>query len=92
MNIKKKLYYNNLTPLSSHINVGSGKEITIRKLAELIKYIVGYQGKIKFDRKKPDGTFSKLMNNKRIKKLGWKTDISLEDGLKQVFTDFEKNF
>lgn len=91
MNIKKKIYYNNLSPLSSHINVGSGEEITIKKLAELVKYIVGYKGKIQFDRMKPDGTFSKLMNNKRIKKLGWKNEIGLENGLKQVYTEFEKN-
>ena len=45
MNIKKKIYYNNLSPLSSHINVGSGEEITIKKLAELIKYIAGYKVK-----------------------------------------------
>ena len=91
MNIKKKIYYNNLSPLSSHINVGSGEEITIKKLAELVKYIVGYKGKIQFDRMKPDGTFSKLMNNKRIKKLGWKNEIGLENGLKQVYTEFVKN-
>jgi len=90
MNINKKKYYDNLSPTSSHINVGSGKEVTIKKLAELIKGIVSYQGKIKYDRKKPDGTFSKLMSNKRIKKLGWKNEIRLDDGLKQVYIDFKK--
>ena len=74
-----------------HINVGSGKEITIKQLAELIKQIVGYKGRIKFDHSKPDGTMSKLMNNNRIKKLKWKTEINLEKGLKNVYSDYKKN-
>ena len=91
MNIKKNLYYKNISLLSSHINVGSGKEISIKKLANLIKNFTGYKGKIKFDNSKPDGTMSKLMNNSRIKKLNWRSKINLEDGLKQVCLDFKKN-
>jgi GDP-L-fucose synthase len=91
MNTKKNKYYKSISPLSTHINVGSGEEITIKKLAELIKFITGYQGKIKFDRTKPDGTLSKLMNNNRIKKLGWKNKISLEKGLSEVCLDFKKS-
>ena len=90
MNLKKKLYYENISPLSTHINVGSGNEISIRKLAELIKKIVGYNGNIKFDRSKPDGTLSKLMNNTRITKLNWKNKINLEDGIKEVYSEFKK--
>ena len=66
MNLKKT-YYKNISHMSTHINVGSGKEITIKRLAELIKKVVGYNGEIKFDRSKPDGTLSKLMDNNRIK-------------------------
>jgi len=90
MNLKKKLYYKNISSFGNHINVGSGNEISIRKLAELIKKIVGYGGKIKFDRNKPDGTMSKLMDNSRIRKLNWKNKIDLEHGIKEVYSQFKK--
>mgnify|MGYP001500032290 CR=1 FL=1 len=90
MNVKKNLYYSNISKMSSHINVGTGKEITIKKLAELIKKIVDYNGKIKFDTTKPDGTLSKLMDSRRIRKLKWKNEVNLEDGLKQVYSDYKK--
>ena len=91
MNIKKNSFYKNLNPMSSHINVGSGEEITIKKLSELISKVVGYSGKIQFDLTKPDGTYSKLMNNTRIRNLGWKNEINLKDGLKHTYIDFIKN-
>ena len=90
MNLKKKFYYKNIGSYNTHINVGSGYEISIKKLAELIKKIIGYEGEIKFDRSKPDGTMSKLMNNSRIKKLKWKNKINLEDGIKEVYSEFKK--
>lgn len=88
MNIKKNNYYKNVGSKNIHINVGSGKEISIKELAELIKSIVGYNGNIKFDRTKPDGTMSKLMNTNRIKKFNWKNQINLKDGLRMVYSDF----
>jgi len=91
MNIKKNLFYKNLNPMSSHINVGSGEELTIKKLSELISKVIGYSGKIQFDLTKPDGTYSKLMNNTRIRNLGWKNEINLKDGLKHTYIDFIKN-
>ena len=91
MNINKNLYYRNIGSMITHVNVGSGREITIKKLAELIKRIVGYKGRIKFDLSKPDGTLSKLMNNNRIRKLNWKNEINLESGLSEVYSDFKKN-
>jgi len=91
MNVNKNLYCKNIGSMIAHVNVGSGKEITIKNLAELIKHIVGYKGKIKFDSRKPDGTLSKLMNNNRIRKLNWKNKINLEDGLSEVYSDFKKN-
>ena len=71
--------------------VKSSKEITIKNLAELVKNIVGYKGRIKFDRSKPDGTLSKLMNNSRIKKLNWKNEINLEEGISRVYSEFIKD-
>ena len=73
MNLKRNLYYKKIDQINTHINVGTGKEITIKKLAELIKKVLNYKGKIKFDSTKPDGTFSKLMCNKRIKGIELET-------------------
>lgn len=67
------------------INVGTGTELTIRQLAELIGRVVGYTGKLTFDTTKPDGTPRKLMDMQRIHQLGWKHRIELEDGLKQAY-------
>jgi len=67
------------------VNIGSGQEITIGKLALLIKDIVGYEGQILHDTAKPDGTSRKLLDVERLKGLGWKVKISLEEGIKQVY-------
>ena len=91
MNVNKNLYYRSIGSMTTHVNVGCGKEISIKNLAELIKHITGYEGKIKFDSNKPDGTYSKLMNNNRIRKLNWKNKIDLEGGLSEVYSDFKKN-
>jgi len=66
---------------ASMINVGCGYDISIRELAVLIKKVSGFRGKIIFDSSKPDGTMRKLMDNSRIKKLGWKPKVSLQEGI-----------
>ena len=73
------------------INVGCGEDISIKDLALLIKKITGFKGELKFDTTKPDGTPRKLMDVGKINKLGWKYKISLEDGIKSVYTDVVKN-
>ena len=70
------------------INIGTGKDISIGELAELIKKIICYQGKICFDHTKPDGTPRKLMDVSKLSAKGWQAKISLEDGIKEVY--FEK--
>jgi GDP-L-fucose synthase len=70
------------------INVGSGKDQTIIELAQLIKDIIGYRGKFRFDATKPDGTTRKLLDVKRIEKLGWRAKTSLRDGIKLAYADF----
>ncbi len=70
-----------------HINVGSGSEISIKELAILIKEITGYDGEIKWDTTKPDGTPRKLMDNTKINNLGWQPKISLRDGVQKVYTE-----
>ncbi len=66
------------------VNIGTGEDISILNLAELIKNITGYKGEIKMNPSKPDGTPRKLMDVTRLKKLGWKASINLKDGLDQV--------
>ncbi len=70
------------------INAGSGKEITIRELSELIGRIVGFTGKIVWDTSKPDGTPRKLMDNSRLAALGWKPKVDLETGIRLAYQDF----
>jgi GDP-L-fucose synthase len=73
------------------LNIGTGEDLEIRELAELVKKIVGYTGEIKNDLSKPDGTPRKLMDVGRLHQLGWKAAISLEDGIREVYTAFKKD-
>lgn len=78
--------------IGKFINIGSGKEVTIKELAELIKKVVGFTGEIKLDSSKPDGTMRKLLDVSKINSLGWKYKTELEDGLKIAYEDFLKNY
>ncbi|WP_044749128.1 GDP-L-fucose synthase [Bacillus alveayuensis] len=73
------------------VNVGVGEDISIKELAEKIKSIVGYQGEIKFDTTKPDGTPRKLVDVSKINALGWKASISLDEGLQKAYQWFLDN-
>ena len=84
----KDLYDNDLT----HLNVGSGTDISITDLAKLISEITGYTGKIIYDSSKPDGTPRKLMDVSRINTLGWKYKTELKDGIIQTYDFFKKNY
>ncbi len=70
------------------VNVGSGEDMTIRELAELIRGIVGYNGEICYDSSKPDGPPRKLLNVSRIRALGWAPKIELEEGLRRTYQDY----
>ena len=70
---------------SEIVNVGCGKDQTIKELAEMIQEVVGYTGHLKFDSTRPDGTPQKILDISKIKSLGWKPTISLREGLKQVY-------
>ncbi len=67
------------------INVGSGYDVTIKQLAGMIKKASGFKGKIKFDASKPDGTMRKLLDNTRMRKLGWKPKVGLEEGIEKTY-------
>lgn len=82
----------NAKDIGKFINIGSGKEVTIKELAELIKKVVGFAGEIKLDSSKPDGTMRKLLDVSKINSLGWKYKTELEDGLKIAYEDFLKNY
>lgn len=73
------------------VNVGTGKELTIKELTELVAKVVGFDGKIKWDKTKPDGTPRKLLDVSKLEKLGWKYNIELEDGIRLAYEDFLNN-
>jgi GDP-L-fucose synthase len=73
------------------INIGSGSEIAICELAETIRRVVGFEGKIIWDNTKPDGTPRKLMDSSRLFALGWRPQVDLETGIRLVYADFQKN-
>lgn len=69
------------------LNVGTGTDLSIRDLAEMVKRIVGYEGEIVWDTTKPDGTLRKLLDISKLKNLGWQAKISLEEGIKRVYEE-----
>lgn len=83
----KDLYENGLT----HLNIGTGEDLSIKELALLIKKIIGYNGEIVHDTTKPDGTPRKLMDVSRINNLGWKAKTSLEEGIGKTYEWFVEN-
>lgn len=72
----------------SHVNVGSGQEISIRELAELIAEVLGYQGELSFDSSKPDGTPRKLLDTRLLDRLGWRARIPLREGVADAYSWF----
>ncbi len=74
------------------INVGTGEDISIGELAQMIKKVVGYPGDLRFDREKPDGTPRKLLDVSRIFSLGWRPRLNLDEGLSETYRWFEKNY
>jgi GDP-L-fucose synthase len=91
MNLDKTIYDQFTEPMLSHINVGFGLDVTIKKLAQTISEVVGYHGSIGFDITKPDGTARKLMDSGRLNKLGWKAQVNLKDGLTKAYQDYLTN-
>jgi GDP-L-fucose synthase len=74
----------------THLNIGTGEDITIKELAEMIKEIIGFKGEIIYDSTKPDGTSRKLLDVSRINGLGWRSKIDLEEGIKKTYEWFLK--
>jgi len=91
MELDHAIYVANTQPMLSHINVGTGEDLTIRELAETVGKVVGFSGRIEFDTTKPDGTPRKLMDVSRLRALGWQAKVGLADGLTLAYADFMKN-
>jgi GDP-L-fucose synthase len=72
------------------INIGTGEEVSIKQLAEMIKTTTGFEGQIKFDSSKPDGTPRKLMDSSKIKSLGWQPRIGLKEGLERTWGEYQE--
>ena len=90
-NLPYNLYKDHTSPMVSHINIGTGEDLSIRELAETISNIIGFEGDLCFDKTKPDGTPKKLLDVSLLNNLGWKSKISLVEGLKFSYGDFLKN-
>ncbi len=81
----------NASDLGEFINIGVGREITIRELAELIAEVVGYRGQLVFDKSKPDGTPRKLLDVSRLQSLGWNAKTGFREGITKAYADFLQN-
>ena len=91
MNLPKEVYGEHVLPMSSHINVGTGKDCTIRELANTIARAVGYRGDILWDTSKPDGTPRKLLDVGLLKRLGWQYSVELDEGIEHTYQWFLQN-
>ncbi|MGI9286451.1 MAG: GDP-L-fucose synthase [Pseudomonadales bacterium] len=88
MSLDKRVYAENTEPMLSHINVGTGLDVSIGDLAEAVKEAVGYQGSIVFDSSKPDGTPRKLLDVSKLASCGWHHTVALDEGLKSTYSWF----
>ena len=88
MGIDDSIYAAHTLPGCSFVNVGTGSDITIRELAQLITKIVGYDGETVWDKSKPDGTPKKLLDVSRIKKLDWQASINLKQGIESTYQTY----
>lgn len=85
MNLPRERYLSHTQPMRGHINIGTGKDCSIRTLAEALAQVTGFEGRIVFDQSKPDGTPRKVLDTSTINALGWHATISLEQGLRDTY-------
>jgi len=91
MNLDRDAYEANTQPMLSHINVGTGQDVSIRELAELLADVTGFKGRLSFDTSKPDGTPRKLMDVSRLSSMGWTASTDLRGGVEQTYEWFKAN-
>lgn len=92
MNLPRQSWLSATSSMSSHLNVGSGEDISIYELANIIKDIVGFSGDLEWDASMPDGTPRKLLDVSRLAQLGWRSRISLNEGLSKTYDWFCDNY
>ena len=85
LELDEQTYRANTQPILSHINIGTGKDITIKEMAETMKEVVDYKGKLTFDTTRPDGASRKLIDVSRLSKIGWRYSTDLKDGLTKTY-------
>ncbi len=88
---KLRLSYPNLEIRNTHINIGTGEDISIKDLAYLVKKIIGFKGELFFNTSKPDGTYRKLTDVSKLHSLGWKHKVSLEEGIRRLYEWYVNN-
>jgi nucleoside-diphosphate-sugar epimerase len=91
LNLDKDTYEANTYPMLSHINVGTGTDVSIGELGQMIAKVTGYKGRIVQDLSKPDGTMKKLMDVSRLANMGWRASVTLEDGIVETYKWFLDN-
>ena len=91
MGLPEKMLETKIGPMNSHINIGTGTDISIKELADNLAQVVGYRGSIEFDITKPDGTLRKVLDVSLATQLGWKAKINLKDGLEMTYQSFLGN-
>jgi GDP-L-fucose synthase len=90
LDLPQETYAANTQAMLSHINVGTGKDVSIGELAQMVAEVTGFEGKLSFDTSKPDGTMRKLMDVSRLADMGWRAQIELKDGLRETYDWFLK--
>ena len=91
LELDKKTYHANTQTMLSHINIGTGIDVTTRELAETMKQVIGFKGELIFDTEKPDGAPRKLIDVSRLSNMGWKYSVELRHGLEQTYKWYLKN-
>jgi len=90
LELDEKTYKANTQPMLSHINVGTGKDVTIKEMAKAMKEVVGFEGKLVFDSNKPDGAPRKLIDVTRLKNMDWSYSVNLKEGLEKTYKWYTK--
>jgi GDP-L-fucose synthase len=91
LSLSKEDYWKAIPIRESHVNVGTGVDISIRELAQTLRSLIGFEGKLSFDATKPDGTPRKVLDVSRIKTLGWQAEVDFEAGLTETYDWFVEN-
>ena len=91
MNLDRQTYAAHTQPMLSHINVGTGTDVSIAELARIVADVTGFKGTLRFDATKPDGTMRKLLDVSRLTSMGWAAKTDLAQGIAATYTWFAEN-